>query len=119
MAPEFNYRAKKPRGEMVKGTLQADTRQTVADIIHKQGLYVIGIEEKKDLDFKQILKFFHRIKTKDLAILSRQFSVLIQAGVPMIQCLGILIEQIGNETLKRVMQEIYQDVEIGSTGATL
>lgn len=113
MAQEFNYKAKKPQGELVKGTMQATSRLEVADSIQKMGYYVVSIEEKRDLDIKEIVKFLNRIKTKELAILSRQFATLIQAGVPIIQCLDILTGQIEHKHLKRVMQEIYKDVEVG------
>lgn len=113
MAQEFNYKARKPQGELVKGTLQATSRLEVADQIQKMGYYVVSIEEKRDLDIKEIIKFMNRIKTKELAVLSRQFATLIQAGVPIIQCLDILTGQIEQKNLKRVMQEIYKDVEVG------
>lgn len=113
--PEFNYKAKKPQGEIVKGSMAADSRQEVADWLHKQGLYVVAIEENKDIDWQAIIKWFNRIKIKELAVLSRQFSVLIQAGVPIVQCLDILAEQVENKHLQLVMQQIYQDVEIGTS----
>ncbi len=113
MPPEFIYKAKTPDSKFVKGTMQAESRLDVADYIHKQNYYVVSIEEKKDIDLKKILKFFNRIKLKELAVLSRQFAVLFNAGVPIVQCLDILIDQIENKHLKREMAEIYQDVEVG------
>lgn len=113
--PEFSYKAKKPQGEISKGKITADSRQEVADMLHKQGLYVVAIEENKDIDWQAILKWFNRIKIKELAVMSRQFAVLIQAGVPIVQCLDILTDQVENKHLKIVMRQIYQDVEIGTS----
>lgn len=115
MAPEYNYRAKNVAGELIKGTEKADSPMDVADQLQKQGYYVVGIEEKKDLDLKKIMSFFGRIRTKDLFLISRQFSVLLQAGVPIIQCLDLLIEQTESKNLKPVLQEIFQDVEVGTS----
>lgn len=111
----FSYRAKKPQGEIVKGNMTADSRQEVADLLHKQGLYVVAIEENKDIDWQAVVKWFNRIKLKELAVMSRQFAVLIQAGVPIVQCLDILTDQTGNRHLKLVMRQIYQDVEVGTS----
>ena len=113
MATEYNYKARKPQGELIKGTMQAASRLDVADYIQRSGYYVVSIEEKRDLSLKDLAKFMNRIKIKELSVLSRQFAVLIQAGVPIIQCLDILTNQIENKNLKRVMQEIYKDVEVG------
>lgn len=115
MAPEFYFRAKNAAGELIKGTQKADSRLDVADQIQKQGYYVVGIEKKKDLDLKMIMNFFGRIRTKDLFLISRQFSVLIQAGVPIVQCLDLLIEQTESKNLRSVLQEIFQDVEVGTS----
>jgi type IV pilus assembly protein PilC len=78
-------------------------------------LYVVAIEENKDIDWQAIIKWFNRIKIKELAVMSRQFAVLIQAGVPIVQCLDILTDQVENKHLKIVMRQIYQDVEIGTS----
>ncbi|MCK4257349.1 MAG: type II secretion system F family protein [Halanaerobiales bacterium] len=113
MTSEYSYTARTPEGQLVKGKVKASSRIDVAEGIRKQGYYVVSIEENKDLDLKKILGFFNRVKMKELAVLSRQFSVLIQAGVSIVQCLDILLNQVVNKSLKRALQEISQDVEVG------
>ncbi len=113
MTSEYSYTARTPEGELIKGKIKANSRIDVAEAIRKQGNYVVSIEESKDLDLKKILNFFNRVKMKELAVLSRQFSVLIQAGVSIVQCLDILLNQIVNKKLRRALQEIFQDVEVG------
>lgn len=113
MAGEFKYKAKDSQGNVLKGTIEANSPLDVADYIHKQGYYVVSIEKKKDLDLKKIFKFFYHVKIKELAVLSRQFAVLINTGVPIVQSLDILISQTDNKFLRRKLREVFQEVEVG------
>ena len=115
MSPEFNYRAKTVEGKTVKGKLVADSVQEVAELINKKDQYVLNIEENKDIDLNKVMRLFRSVKPGELAILSRQFAVLIETGIPIVHCLDILINQIDNKYFKKVMQMVYQEVEVGNS----
>ena len=60
-------------------------------------------------------KFGGKVKTKELAIFTRQFSVMIDAGLPLVQCLEALSQQQENKVFQQVLQAVRTDVEGGST----
>lgn len=120
MSPVYNYVAKNRQGKEIKAQVEADDFSQVARQLRQQGYYVVSIEKKEEskLDLKNlsISKFIHkRVKISDLAIFSRQFAVLIDAGIPLVDALEIVRDQTDHPTLNRVLEEVQEDVETGST----
>jgi len=106
----YRYTAKDENSHTVIGILEGTTETEVADILHKKELVVVSIEPVK----KKILKTRDKnIKLDDLVIFSRQLATMIDSGVPLVQSLGILAEQIENKNLRDVVISVRQDIEAG------
>ncbi len=108
--PTYTYIAKNKNGNNVDGILDAKSDIEVSEILHKQDLIVILIKLSKNKFIKT--KAF-QVKLDDLVIFSRQLATMIEAGISLVQCLGILSEQIENKGLKGVVTVIRQDIEGG------
>lgn len=109
---EYKYQAKKRSGETVKGTITADNEQAVAAKLKAQGLTLISA--KKSLGSIQI-NFGGKATVRDLKAFSRQFATMIDAGLPLVQCLDILGSQAENRFFGDKLLEIKGLVEGGST----
>jgi len=106
----YRYTAKDKNGHTVIGILDGTSETEVADILHQKGLVVVSVEPVR----KKILKTGDKnIKLDDLVVFSRQLATMIDSGVPLVQSLGILGEQIENKNLKDVVIMVRQDIEAG------
>jgi type IV pilus assembly protein PilC len=112
--PLFEYTAKNAtNGQIMKGQMQAQTRDEVVGHIRKNRLILVNIREAP----KQI-KFSlgqPSIKTRDIVIFTRQFATMINSGLPLVQSLSILAAQTENKALKEVTKQVVFDVEAGNT----
>ncbi len=103
-------------GQRQKGELAAQNREEVISIMRKQNIMVTSVATRaKKLSIN--LPFKSKASDKDIAIFTRQFATMIDAGLPLVQCLDILSKQAENKTFAAVINEIRQDVEAGSTYA--
>jgi len=110
--PQFEWKGRKRTGETVEGVMAADNKDGVIVALRRQQIVATKVTEKgKEL---ALPKFGGGVKTKELAIFTRQFSVMIDAGLPVVQCLEILGAQQANRGFQRVLFEIREDVESGS-----
>ena len=111
--PEFVWKAKTRDGKLVSGTRVGETKEAVQQLLRRDGLMVQTVREKgKEL---ALPKFGGGVPAKDLAIFTRQFSVMIDAGLPLVQCLEILGGQQENKTFAKVLQQTRMDVEGGAS----
>jgi len=116
MATTFKYSVRDTSGKLVNGTLDADTPAVVATKLKQMGYAPISIEQtnagmKKEV---KIPGFKPKVKLKDLAVFSRQFSTMVNSGLSLIRALSILCEQTQNKELARILKEVRGDVETGS-----
>jgi len=115
--PEFEYRAKDRSGKSVTGRRTAPTRQVVDANLRREQLTPTSIRDtRKEIAIPKP-KMAGRVKVsaKELAIFTRQFSVMIDAGLPLVQCLEILSSQQENTGFAKVLAEVRGSVEAGST----
>ena len=113
----FAYRGRAGGGS-VAGEIEADNRLGAVALLRGKGIIATAVEEKKAKAAGGGLfskKLGGKVKDKDLAIYTRQFSTMIDAGLPIAQCLGILSEQSESKVLREVTTRIAKDVEGGST----
>jgi len=111
--PQFDWTGRKRTGETITGTMAADNKDGVVAALRRQQIVAVKIKEKgKEL---ALPKFGGGVGTKDLAIFTRQFSVMIDAGLPVVQCLEILGSQQQNKLFQRVLYSVREDVEAGSS----
>ncbi|MCX5669436.1 MAG: type II secretion system F family protein [Candidatus Omnitrophica bacterium] len=108
----YKYSAKDKKGLSVSGIIQAASEAEVADILHKKEMVVFSVEFAKisTANPKPIDK---KVKLDDLVVFSRQLATMIDAGIPLVNALGILAEQIENESLRGIVGNVRQDIEAG------
>jgi len=112
--PTFQWKGKNRYGDVVGGVRVARSVDDLSRALQREQIQVMDISTKRkaiEIPFLQRQK----VRLKDLAIYSRQLSVLIDAELPLIQSLNILAEQTKNKYFKRVIKDIRADVEAGST----
>jgi type IV pilus assembly protein PilC len=111
--PAFVWKGKTRDGKVVSGERVAETREAVMALLRRDQIMVASVREKgKEL---ALPKFGGGVPAKDLAIFTRQFSVMIDAGLPLVQCLEILGGQQENKTFAKVLQQTRMDVEGGAS----
>ena len=101
-------------GEVKKGETEAINEAAIRTQLRRQGLKPTRVKEKPK-DLLEMIPFRGGVKGKDVVIFSRQFSTMISAGLPLIQCLDILATQEQNKSFARVIRSIKEDIEGGST----
>ena len=115
--PEFIWKGVNRKGKKKKGEMEADSENFVRLTLRRQGIEPTSIKAKpKDL-FANIKFFQPKVTEKDIVVMTRQFATMIDAGLPLVQCLEILYGQQENKTFKRILKSIKEDVEEGSTFA--
>ena len=113
--PVYLWQAETRKGEKKKGEIESANEAALRGILRRQGLTSITIKPKpKDLeDYLPFLK--KKVKEKEVVIFCRIFSTMINAGLPLIQCLELLAQQEQNKTFAKVIRSIKEDIEGGST----
>ena len=113
----YQWKARTRQGTLKKGEIEAVNDQAVMAQLRSQLLMPVSVKEKAK-DVTEYLKFFKQgIKIRELVIFTRQFATMIDAGLPLVQCLDILAEQNPNKRFKEIIRQVRQDVEQGSTFA--
>jgi type IV pilus assembly protein PilC len=111
----FVWEGKTRQGAVQKGELAAGSKEEVLALLRKQNILPIAVNAKpKELKFKFGQP---KITDKDVVILTRQLATMIDAGLPLVQCLDILGSQTENKALATVIGQVRTDVESGATFA--
>jgi type IV pilus assembly protein PilC len=115
MATVFTWEGKTRQGIIQRGELAAGSREEVLSLLRKQNILPVNVSAKPK---EMKLKFgAPKVTDKDIVILTRQLATMIDAGLPLVQCLDILGSQTENQTLAKVVTQVRSDVESGSTFA--
>lgn len=111
--PHYKWVAESRKGKILKGELEANNEKAALLQLRRRNLRVKKIKPKsKDL-FENISFMQPKITKKDLVIFTRQFSTMLDAGLPLVQGLKILAEQMDNKTFKNILKQVVNDVEGG------
>ncbi len=111
----YRYIARDPAtGAAVKANVEAESEMAAAKLVRKEGLVPIDIQ-LAEKGTKGLTSRFHRVRTKDKVLFSRQLSTLINAGLPLVQSLRSVSDQTASKPLKVVMSKVIADVESGGT----
>jgi type IV pilus assembly protein PilC len=103
-------------GEVIVGERMADSRDVLRQLLRREQVMLTSVKEKgREIAVPKLGGRRKKVKAKDLAIFTRQFSVMIDAGLPLVQCLEILAQQQENKNFQMVLTQTRQDVEEGST----
>ena len=112
--PRFHWKGKNRYGDVVEGVRVARSVDELRLTLEREQITVMDIS-RKGIEIQIPFLQRGRVKLKELAVFSRQLSVLIDAELPLIQSLNIMAEQQKNKYFKKVIQEVRNDVEAGST----
>lgn len=110
----FAYVGRTRSGAVKKGELTAKSKDEAVDQLRKQSVVVTSLEEKTGKGGFN-LSFGSGLTDKDLVVFTRQFGTMINAGLPLVQCLEILSTQSENKVLRETIGEVKNQVEAGST----
>ncbi len=111
--PSYEWKGRDRNGATQSGVLIGDSKDAVIAALRRQQIVVTTVKEKgKEI---ALPKFGGGIKAKSIAVFTRQFSVMIDAGLPLVQCLDILGQQQDNKAFQKIILQIRQDVEGGSS----
>ncbi|MDT4968696.1 MAG: type pilus assembly protein PilC [Acidobacteriota bacterium] len=113
--PTYVFKGRNRLNEMVVGERVAENREALRQILRREQVTLTSVKEKgREIGIPKI-GGSKKVKSKDLAIFTRQFSVMIDAGLPLVQCLEILAQQQNNKYFQQTLMQVRQDVEEGST----
>ncbi len=118
MPTTFAYKVRDHGGKIVEGTLEADSANLVVGKLRGMGYTPISVEEDSGSTLQTEIRIpglSNRVRLKDLAVFSRQFATMINAGLTLLKSLSILEEQTESKELAKVVREVRIDVEGGSS----
>jgi type IV pilus assembly protein PilC len=111
--PTFVWKGTGPDRKVMEGKMVADSKDMVIQTLRRQRVVVTAVKEQgKEI---AIRKWGGGVPSKSLSIFTRQFSVMIDAGLPLVQCLEILGSQEPHKTFAKVIMQVRQDVESGQS----
>ena len=110
--PTFTYTARTHSGELKTSTIEAQSKEDVVAQLRRQRLSVVKVDEEA-----KPKKAKGSVKMRDVVIFTRQFSTMINAGLPLVQALDILAKQTENKNLSSITRSVVFDVESGHTVA--
>ena len=115
----FNYKVRNIRGSVITGDIEAKDRKSVIDKLRAQKFIILAVTEKKASMLDSLAVFMRggkkkgKVKIKHVVTFSRQLSTMVNAGVPIVQGLIILNEQIEDKRMAQIVTDVRTDVESG------
>ena len=116
--PEYVWKARSPAGNIVKDEMKEVNESVVITKLRKMNYTDIKVK-KKPKDLLENIEFFQpKVTTKDVVIFTRQFATMIDAGLPLVQCLEILASQKENKTFKKILTSVKAEWKAGAAPRT-
>jgi len=113
--PTFAYKGRNRLNELVQGEREANSHDELRALLRREQIVMTQVSEKgRDISIPKLGRR-KKVGAKELAIFTRQFSVMIDAGLPLVSCIDILGEQQANPFFKDVLRQVRQNVEEGAT----
>ena len=109
--PTFRYVAKESTGRTVSGTLQYSDKSHLIEALRKKNLVIISINETT----RRTIGGSKKVKLDDIVIFSRQLATMVDSGIPLVQAMDILHDQIEKQNFKSIVASIRDDIEVGSS----
>lgn len=110
--PTYKYVAKENSGKTVTGILEYSDKSLLIEALRKKGLVIISINETLKKRAKVASK---KVKLENIVLFSRQLATMVDSGIPLVQAMDILYDQIERPNFKTVVARIRDDIEIGSS----
>lgn len=115
MATVFQWSGKTPKGTIESGEITAESKEDVIAQLRKKNIIATLVTEKQKKASR--FSFGGGVKDKDIVVFTRQFATMIDAGLPLVQALDILSNQVENKNLGKTLLQVKSDVESGATYA--
>ncbi len=118
MALTFDYKVRDRAGSLVEGQLEGDSMALVVRRLREMGYMPISVTPKSNVHLKTEIKIpgiSDRVKLREIAVITRQLSTMVDSGLSVVRSLGILAAQVENPELARVLNEVRLDLEHGSS----
>lgn len=113
--PTFVFKGRNRLNELIAGERDAATQDELRALLRREQIVLTQASEKgREISIPKLGRR-KKVKAKELAVFTRQFSVMIDAGLPLVQCIDILGEQQQNHFFKDVLRQVRQNVEEGAT----
>lgn len=121
--PKYAYKALNKEGKQIFGVVQADSKALAINDVRTLGLYPTTVREATKRDEKRARRdkkgidelYFGGVKTKEIVVMTRQLSTLIDAGLPLLRSVNVLIAQLKPCKLRDILRECGQDIQTGAT----
>ncbi len=109
----FTYKAK-VKGKVQSGEVEAENEKAAVAKLKQQNIRATSVKKKSGESSFLTTKKVHKITTRDVVIFTRQFSTMVDAGLPLVQCLDILGKQSENPTFGEKILEVKGNIEMGN-----
>jgi len=100
---------------VTRGTLEASSKKEVYRLLKERDYYPVKVEKVIQIRDIKDLQLSSKIKSKDMAVLCKQFSTMLKAGIPIIRCIDILSKQLSSRLLRSIFAEMYVEVRSGKS----
>ncbi len=108
----YEYKARNKQGKIIKGESDGNSSQDITASLHSQGLVILSIKEKKRKSRKVRAS---KVKADEIVVFTRQLTTLIESGIPLVQALEILYDQVKTPYFKQVIFSIFNDIKEGTS----
>lgn len=113
--PLFKYKVRDQTGKALHGLIEAKDEKVASVVLREKGFFIIDINSPSQFSVAQFQRLFSKVSQGDVTTMTRQFATLITSGLPIIEALGLLHDQVQNPALADILTKIKHDVEGGST----
>lgn len=117
--PVYAYQGLSPEGRNLSGIVDAENPRAARLKLRRSGVFPTSLDEaegeREVRESRSLGQLFERISPQDLALMTRQLSTLVGAGLPLVECLSALIEQVDREKLKRMLSQVREQVTEGGS----
>lgn len=113
--PSYKYVAKDAEAKNITGKIAAESKNNVVEELRKRKLTIISVDEVKAPAFSKISFERKKVKGDEIVILSRQLATMVEAGIPILQGLEALQDQVTHSFLKKVLSSVRDDIQVGSS----
>ncbi|WP_186371497.1 type II secretion system F family protein, partial [Yersinia alsatica] len=108
--PVFNYAAINPQGVKVKGSIDAENIFAARNALYQRNLCLLNVRIKRASSFIRVTKYFTKVSKKDLILITRQMSILVNAAIPLDEVLEIIEKQSVKSNVRDMINEIRKSV---------
>jgi type IV pilus assembly protein PilC len=115
MSQVFNYKARDLSGKMIRGKAEGESQGGVAALLREKNYFAVEIKPARSINFNIENVIGLKIDIKSMAILCRQFTVMLAAGIPLLQCLNVLALQTENKHLTKILQDAISGIKKGKS----